>query len=133
VAGIAAYAAAGLSGRAAQAENVAAVLTHADARTVQLTGDNRAAVKLVWSPSRQKAALLAEDLSPVDRSKTYELWAIKGGKPAPVTTFRPDGRGTLRVAFPADMAGTDAVGVTVEPAGGSAHPTTDVILSSNVS
>lgn len=126
-----------LSGRGTssptEAEQVAAVLARADARVITLKGEDRAPLKVVWSPSRGEGAVLADDLAAIDEAKTYELWAIADGKPAQVTLFRPDERGVVRTHFTTDLRGADAVGVTVEPAGGSEAPTTPIVLSSTVS
>jgi anti-sigma-K factor RskA len=125
-----------LAGRdtgATEAEQVAAVLARADARIITLKGEDRAPLKLVWSPSRGEGALLADDLAAIDDTETYELWAIADGEPAAVTLFRPDERGVVRSHFATDLRGVDAVGVTVEPAGGSDAPTTPILLSSTVS
>jgi anti-sigma-K factor RskA len=116
-----------------EAEQVAAVLARADARIITLKGEDRAPLKLVWSPSRGEGALLADDLAAIDDSETYELWAIANGEPAQVALFRPDERGVVRSHFTTDLRGADAVGVTVEPAGGSDAPTTPILLSSTVS
>ena len=109
------------------------MLARADARVITLKGEDRAPLKVVWSPSRGEGAVLAEDLAAIDEAKTYELWAIADGKPAQVTLFRPDERGVVRAHFTTDLRGADAVGVTVEPAGGSEAPTTPIVLSSTVS
>jgi anti-sigma-K factor RskA len=121
------------TGSVSEAEQVAAVLARADARIITLKGEDRAPLKLVWSPSQGEGALLADDLASIDESKTYELWAIADGKPAQVALFRPDERGVVRTHFTTDLRSADAVGVTVEPAGGSDAPTTPILLSSTVS
>ena len=69
----------------------------------------------------------------MDEDETYELWAIADGEPAQVALFRPDERGVVRSHFATDLRRADAVGVTVEPAGGSEAPTTPIVLSSTVS
>ncbi len=89
-------------------------------------------MKLVWSPSAKEAVLLSDDLAPPPEGKTYELWAVAGDSAAKAAVFRPDDDGTLRAHFPADMRGVDTVGVTVEPTGGSATPTSPMILSTTI-
>ncbi len=81
------------TGSVTEAEQVAAVLARSDARIITLKGEDRAPLKLVWSPSRGEGALLADDLAAIDDTETYELWAIADGEPAQVTLFRPDERG----------------------------------------
>lgn len=121
------------TGTPTEAEQVAAVIARTDARIITLKGEDRAPLKLVWSPSRGEGALLADDLAAIDDSKTYELWAIADGKPVQVALFRPDERGVVRSHFTTDLRSADAVGVTLEPAGGSEAPTTPILLSSTVS
>ena len=121
------------TGSVTEAEQVAAVLARSDARIITLKGEDRAPLKLVWSPSQGEGALLADDLAAIDEDKTYELWAIADGEPAQVALFRPDERGVVRTHFTTDLRSADAVGVTVEPAGGSDAPTTPILLSSTVS
>ena len=62
----------------------------------------------------------------------YQLWYIGAdgsARPAGLLTADPDGRGTMMLEGVAGSAAN--VGVTVEPAGGSAQPTTAplVVLS----
>lgn len=121
------------TGTPTEAEQVAAVVARADARIITLKGEDRAPLKLVWSPSRGEGALLADDLAAIDDAETYELWGIADGKPSKVALFRPDERGVVRAHFTTDLRGVDAVGVTLEPAGGSDAPTTPILLSSTVS
>jgi anti-sigma-K factor RskA len=116
------------STHARETDQIAAVVSRSDAQTVKLSGEDPASVKLVWSPSAGEAVLLSDDLAPPPDGKTYELWALAGGTPTRAALFRPDDDGTLRAHFPADMHGVDAVGVTVEPSGGSATPTLPMIF-----
>jgi anti-sigma-K factor RskA len=46
----------------------------------------------------------------------------------PRQTFVPDARGTAVVSLPVNTAATAAVAVSVEPEGGSTHPTSKPIL-----
>lgn len=121
------------TGSVTEAEQVAAVLARSDARIITLKGEDRAPLKLVWSPGEGEGVLLADDLAAIDEDETYELWAIADGEPAQVALFRPDERGVVRTHFATDLRSADAVGVTVEPAGGSDAPTTPILLSSTVS
>jgi anti-sigma-K factor RskA len=116
------------STHAPENDQIAAVVSRDDAKTVELSGEDHTSVKLVWSPSANEAVLLSNDLAAPPDGKTYELWAVAGDTAARAAVFRPDEDGRLRVHFPADMHGVDTVGVTVEPSGGSATPTSPMIL-----
>ncbi|MDL5206494.1 anti-sigma factor [Streptomyces sp. ALI-76-A] len=101
------------------------VVTAPDAtlHTGTLTGGGTAAV--VVSRSKARAVFAADDLPVLAEDKVYELWyAAEAGdlRPAgllPGTAERPS-----RV-LEGPLAGAVAVGITIEPAGGSRQPTTD--------
>ena len=71
--------------------------------------------------------LVAEDMPSMPEDQTMQIWVIEDGKPKPGGTFRPeDGLAAAPVTVP--LQGADTVAVTVEPAGGSAQPTSDPVL-----
>ncbi|WP_354637446.1 anti-sigma factor [Kitasatospora camelliae] len=95
------------------------LLTSPDARTS--TAASGAAVgTVVWSPSRSQAAFLATGLPALPQGRTYELWFNDSGTMRPAGLL-PAGDGQLLLTGRID--GAVGVGVTVEPSGGSAHPT----------
>jgi anti-sigma-K factor RskA len=59
---------------------------------------------------------------------TYQVWVITGEQTRSVTTVTPDDTGTMPDVVTAVHVGDTAVGVTVEPAGGSPAPTTDPVI-----
>jgi anti-sigma-K factor RskA len=72
-----------------------------------------------------KAALVLDDLPDAGRDRAYQLWAIAGAKPRPMTVI--DGAGRIVRLF--DWSGTgDRFAVTIEPDGGSPVPTTEPVL-----
>ncbi|WP_217168116.1 anti-sigma factor domain-containing protein [Streptomyces sp. AC512_CC834] len=106
------------------AEALADVLAAPDATisTAELT--HGATASVIASRTRGRAAFVASDLPPLTDGQVYELWYARAG------TFRPAGllSGTGgRQAYVLDgpLEGATAVGITVEPAGGSQQPTTD--------
>jgi anti-sigma-K factor RskA len=64
------------------------------------------------------------------RGHVYQVWTLpKGSKTMmPSSTFVPDAHGVAVVALPADARATSAVAISVEPDGGSRHPTTKPIV-----
>ena len=75
--------------------------------------------------------LIASNLPQLDSSKTYQMWVLpKGQAPRPAGLFRPDPAGAAihRLNATVDVAGTAALAITVEPASGSAAPTTTPFL-----
>ena len=115
----------------AQAENrsVAAVLAAPDARlAVRRTTDGGRAT-VVASQSRHALIISTAGLPALSGGKVYELWFVAGQTarragllPAPV-----DGRTAPLLA--SGLQPGDAVALTVEPAGGTSHPTTTPIVA----
>jgi anti-sigma-K factor RskA len=68
-------------------------------------------------------------MTPAPAGRTYEVWVIRDGTPRPAGTF-PDG--TARVSLSQDVAPGDVIAVTVEPAGGSAKPTSSPVASAQL-
>jgi anti-sigma-K factor RskA len=66
--------------------------------------------------------------------KVYEVWLAKPHD-APQRTdalFSPTGEGNANVDVPGDLHDIELVMVTIEPAGGSAHPTSPPIIIANL-
>jgi anti-sigma-K factor RskA len=75
--------------------------------------------------------LLASNLPRPGAGKIYELWVIpKGGAPKPAGLFDADAQGNAVYMYKAavDLAQTEAVAVSIEPASGSQAPTTTPIV-----
>lgn len=98
-----------------------------DKQTVEMpVGD--ATAKLLWSNDLGLSALAMDGASPAPTGKVYQLWYIDedGARDAGIMTASvEDGSWQLLTG---SMHSGDAVGVTVEPAGGSKTPTTDPIV-----
>jgi anti-sigma-K factor RskA len=114
------------------AENAAitSVLTAPDARSVSgaISGGGHGAV--VMSSSEARAVFLAQGLAPAPAGHTYELWFITAtGSASPAGTFVPNADGRVATLMHGQPAGAAVVGVTVEPAGGTAKPTTTPVLA----
>ncbi|MFI9272241.1 anti-sigma factor domain-containing protein [Kitasatospora sp. NPDC052896] len=107
-----------------QQNRFGALLTAADAKTVtERAGSGVGTV--VWSRSRGQAGFLAQGLPALARGKAYELWFNDAGIMRPAGLL-PSSTGSLVLTGPiGDAAG---VGVTVEPAGGSPHPSGQPVL-----
>ena len=115
----------------AQPSPMAQVAAAADAMRVSSTKGSLTA-EVAYSSQLGKAAIDLTGLPPAPAGKTYQLWYIGAdgsARPAGLLTADPDGRRTMMLEGVAGSAAN--VGVTVEPAGGSAQPTTAplVVLS----
>ncbi|WP_066040962.1 anti-sigma factor [Herbiconiux solani] len=94
--------------------------------TVAVQGGGNATV--LWSNELGRSAVLADGLPSLPDGKVYEAWYIDSDGAAPAGTFTAAGTGTSWHVLDGALTPGDAVGVTVEPAGGSQAPTTDPIL-----
>ncbi len=98
-----------------------------DARTVtSSTGDLTAT--LAYSRGLGRSAIAVTGLPPAPQGRTYQLWYIPArGAPRPAGFLESrDGRGSA--VLRGTVGDASAVGVTVEPVGGSSAPTTDPLV-----
>ncbi len=107
-----------------QLEAVSSVLAAPDARTVHGKAVNGALTTVVSSDQQNKAVFTAANLPAPGTGKTYQLWLDHDGTMRPAGLIEHDGTVTLD----GDPADAGAVGLTLEPAGGSPQPTTDPLL-----
>lgn len=111
---------------------LADVLARSDVRIVPLEGTGPEGAKVVWSSAANRAVVVANDMSRLPGDQTMELWRIEGEQATKVGLFTPDENRSVRAAFEADLEGADALGVTIEPAGGSDTPTLPIVLQGAV-
>ncbi|MFB7176253.1 anti-sigma factor [Streptomyces sp. NPDC056257] len=117
-----------LEQRARQSEQrldtVGSVLAAPDARTVHGRAGNGALTTVVASDRQNKAVFTATGLPAPATGRTYQLWLDHDGTMRPAGFIRQDGT----VLLDGDAADARAVGLTLEPAGGSPQPTTTPLL-----
>jgi anti-sigma-K factor RskA len=98
----------------------------------QLTasGDPDPGIQLFWNRRQQRAIVNGYRLKPVPAGRAYQLWFIKDGRPVPSVTFKPEADGHAKVErIPVPEGGSlTAAAITVEPEGGSAQPTSPIVL-----
>ncbi|MEU5216620.1 anti-sigma factor [Streptomyces sp. NPDC020807] len=107
-----------------QLEAVSGVLAAPDARTVHGRTTNGAVTTVVTSDRQNRAVFTAAGLPVPAAGHTYQLWLDHDGTMRPAGLVHADGT-VLLDGDPADATG---VGLTVEPAGGSAQPTTQPLM-----
>ncbi|MET4638793.1 anti-sigma factor [Mycetocola sp. 2940] len=103
----------------------------AQRETVRLTNvndDQRVVATLVWSGELGKSVLIVDGLASLTDEQIYELWYIGEDGPVSAGTFNTTGSGDSWRVLDGSMAAGDAVGVTIEPEGGSEQPTTDPLI-----
>lgn len=81
-----------------------------------------ATATVVRSPSMKKAVIVTANMPDAPEGKVYELW-LQQGTEMVRAGLMPAGRANT-VLLDGDAATAQAVGITVEPAGGSDKPTT---------
>ncbi|MFJ6104417.1 anti-sigma factor [Streptomyces sp. NPDC092359] len=105
-------------------DTAGSVLAAPDARTVRGRTAGGALTTVVSSDSRRGAVFTVTGLPAPAAGRTYQLWLARGGTMYPAGLVHGDGT----VVLDGDPSGVTAVGLTVEPAGGSARPTTQPLL-----
>jgi anti-sigma-K factor RskA len=112
-----------------QADQLAAIYAAEDSQRADVEIPGGGTATLVWSGELGESALMVEGLEQLSADKVYELWYIheKDG-PRPAGTFTVGASGSTWRVLDGEMTAKDAVGVTVEPRGGSDTPTTDPVV-----
>lgn len=119
----------GTSATDVEAQSLAGLTAASDLHrsSAEIAGGGEAT--LIWSPHQRKSAILVNDLPPLASDKTYQLWYIGDEGAIPAGVFTANVSATSWRVLDGAMTAGDTVGVTVEPAGGSAKPSTDPILT----
>jgi anti-sigma-K factor RskA len=109
-------------------QSISAVLSAPDARATTARATGGGTVTLVSAPSKERVVVASSGLPALPSSKTYELWMMGPAGIRPAGLLRPDATGRVPLRVATVPGGTNRVGMTVEPAGGSAQPTTTPIV-----
>ena len=112
-----------------QAASLAEINAAADTQRASTETVDGQKTTLVWSGELGLSAIIVDDLPALASDQDYQLWYIGEGGPVPAGTFDSTGSGTVFRVLDGTMSAGDAVGVTVEPTGGSDKPTTDPIVA----
>jgi hypothetical protein len=115
---------AALSGARAVDAEIAALLSAPDALVASAATSAGGTATVVASPRTAAMVFSGAGLPALPPASVYELWFIGAGgaRPAGLVPL------TLAPVLAAGLASGDAIGVTVEPAGGSPAPTTVPIV-----
>ena len=83
---------------------------------------------LIYSRSERRLVLIGRGMPTLPENQTYQLWLMtETGAPVSGGVFRPDQAGNVEVPASGNLDGVDQMGVSVEPAGGSAQPTLSTV------
>ena len=85
---------------------------------------------LIAGADGRNGAVIVDKLPPLDSEREYQLWLIKDGEYTSGALIAVDdlGYGGRRVAAPENLLTYSAASITIEPAGGSPHPTGEIVL-----
>lgn len=87
--------------------------------------------KVFYLPGKAHLVFLASNMTPLPPNRVYELWLIPlNGAPIPAGLFKADAHGSGSIVNPPLHAGVEAkaFAITVEPEGGSAAPTSQILM-----
>ena len=118
-------------------EQILAILTSPESQTVTIgdTGVQPGAYGSVTIHNvTQTAVVSVANLNPLEQDRVYQLWLIQDDEPVSAGIFNvgEDGQETLLVPY-GDVGPFDAIGVSIEPDGGSEEPTGDIVLLEELS
>ncbi|MFC4052051.1 anti-sigma factor domain-containing protein [Actinomadura syzygii] len=105
--------------------DVASVLSAPDARAATGRATGGGTVTVVASTSRGRVVVASSGLRTLPPSRTYQLWLIGADGPRSAGLLPAD---RSRPVVAGDWRPTDRLGLTVEPAGGSAQPTSTPLV-----
>lgn len=88
--------------------------------------DSRA--RVVHTPGSLRAFLVVHNLNSLSPDKEYQVWRISADGPVGVGTFNTLDAPVDLIPLAADFSDADAIGVSIEPKGGSPAPTGDIVL-----
>jgi anti-sigma-K factor RskA len=82
------------------------------------------------SADGEDGALVVDGLPPLEEGKQYQLWLIRDGQRTSGAVFSTDENsyGGTRIRVPLSLLEYSAVGITIEPEGGSPQPTGTQVL-----
>src|SRR5215208_2893109 len=83
------------------------------------------------SADGEDGALVVDGLPPLEENQQYQLWLIRDGQRTSGAIFSTDEKayGGTRIRAPRPLTEYSAVGITIEPAGGSPQPTGKRVLA----
>jgi anti-sigma-K factor RskA len=112
-------------------QDIAQVLSAADATSVSMTGEGGGELRVVYSAELDRTVVVADGLADLPSDRTYALWFIGPEGAEEAALFRPeDGRVTTMLDRTPE--GFDGLGVTKEPSGGSDEPTEPILMQASI-
>ncbi|MDN3243663.1 anti-sigma factor [Glycomyces tritici] len=107
------------------ADRMTAVLEAPDAEVAVREAEGGGRVTVVASESLDEAVVVVSGLAPVDDDHSYQVWLVdEAGQESAGVMDAGDSSATMWIE---GLGDTDVIGVTEEPAGGSATPTLPMV------
>jgi len=115
---------------AAQAENhaIAGVLAAPDARVLTQSASAGGTATVIVSRAERELIVTTAGLRPLPATKVYEAWLINPRRTRPAGLLPAPRGGRTQPLLATGLSPGDELGLTVEPAGGTAQPTTTPIV-----
>ncbi|KQO63501.1 anti-sigma factor [Curtobacterium sp. Leaf261] len=111
-----------------QASGVDRITAAADFKRSTTDVSTGGTATVVWSDKLGKSGVILKGVGPAPAGKTYELWYI-GSKITSAGLMNEVDGGTSSAVLSGKRTDGITVGITIEPKGGSAQPTTDPIAA----
>jgi anti-sigma-K factor RskA len=85
---------------------------------------------VVMGADGDNGVLVVDELPALDAQSEYQLWLVRNGDNTSAAVFSVDESGYrgMRIQAPQTLLAYSSVQVTIEPTGGSAHPTGEPVL-----
>jgi anti-sigma-K factor RskA len=114
-------------------QRLVSVLSLPNVKIVMLGGTEhatQASARLIWDTDRREWTVVTHDLPPLAPGKVYQLWFLTAEQPLPSHTFQTDARGigVVQAKLPSKPTTIAGAAVSLEPEGGVAQPTGDIVL-----
>jgi anti-sigma factor RsiW len=107
---------------------IAAVLTARDAHMISAQVSTGGAATIVMSGREHALVFAAAGLAALPSTSCYELWLMGSGGDQPAAMLPPPQHGITGPVLAFGLKPGERLGLTIEPTGGSPHPTTPAIL-----
>jgi len=117
-----------LSQAQASTQQIAVVLTAQDAHMMTGAVAGGGTATIVMSHAHHALVFTARGLRPLPASRAYELWLIGPAGTRPVGMLPAGSNGMTGPVFASGLRAGDHLALTDEPTGGSARPTTPMML-----
>ena len=118
----------GLQAAQAQQRAIAGVLSAPDAQVVSQPTTHGGTTTVVVSRLESKVVVTTSGLPSLPSSQVYQLWFIGPTRVASAGLVPSPSGGRTAPVLASGLQAGDQLGMTVEPAGGTSHPTTTPIL-----